>query len=465
VSLALLLLALCLPGDGGLGWINAPRQHNPTTDSVVVAAIPEGDVELQLHWGKGHKSPVMLVRAGALFQWEADHLRPGRTTTARLSVRSLGAAEWELHEALSLRALPGRDQPLRFAIMADTHAWALYTGKDSLGSTAYKQMKKVFKNVREDGAFDFGTFLTDTAMTNCGAGCKAVNTPFGSTSTKDVDDLDEALVRYRMTWGEEMFGPVAREIPVITANGDHEGEQGWFTEEKISWSREAREATIPALHESYIAGPPGTLAYAFETGPALIVVIDVHSNTMRVPTVPEQWHLGQAQHAWLYDVLAGSRRPWKIVMAEHVLGGLNDPSATVWKGRGNVTATDDGTPTGTFLGEQAVVHATMLATGADLFISGHDHVAVWAEKDGIGYFIAGRAGGVPNPWADLNWYENAMDYDGDGVPEYDTGVTGSRKPGHCVVEVSEDLLRLEYIEGSTVVNDNGKLLLSFELKR
>jgi hypothetical protein len=463
VTAALLLILAGLLPAAEVTWINAPRQHNPTQDSVVVAAVPEVDVEVQLHWGKGHKSPVMLVRAGALFQWEADHLRPGRTTTARLSARSPGATEWEVHAALSLRALPGRDQPLRFAVMADTHAWALFSNQ--LGVNPYKEMKKVLKNVREDGAFDFGTFLTDTAMTNCGGGCKATLTPFGSTSDKDVDDLDEALVRYRMTWGQQLFGPLAREIPVITANGDHEGEQGWFPEDEASWSREAREQTLPALQESYLAGPPGTLAYAFEAGPALIVVIDVHSNTERAPTVPEAWHLGQAQHAWLYDVLAASRRPWKIVMAEHVLGGLSDPTATVWKGRGNVTATDDGTPTGTFLGEQAALHATMLATGADLFVSGHDHVAVWAEKDGIGYLIAGRAGGVSHPWTNLDWYREAMDYDGDGVPEYETDVTGTRKPGHCVVEVSEDLLRIEYIGASTQPADNGEVVLSFEMQR
>lgn len=465
--IAMLLMLVCGQADAGeFSWINAPRMHNPTATSVLVAAIPAQHAELQITWGHGQSSPVQVVRAGALYTYEVSGLTPGRVTTARVTARALGASSWEQHSQLKLRTLPPADGPVRFALMADTHAWALYSRPLHLGPVSpLEEMEAVLENVRSDSELDFGIVLTDSAMTNCAGGCKAKLTPLGPAAAGDAADLADALVRYRTVWGSEILGNVARELPLLTANGDHEGEQGWFPQDEALMSLTARERTLPPLSQGYIAGPPDTLAYAFEAGPTLIVVLDVHSATVRAPLVPEQWHLGHAQHEWLYDVLAGSGRRWKIVMAEHLLGGVSDPALPIWKARGSIKSTDDGTPTGTFVGEQALVHQAMLATGADMFVGAQDHVVAWGLKDGIAYLTAGRAGGIGFPWTNKPFYRQAMDFDGDGVPEYETGVTGTRAPGHVVIDADEDRLTVEYVRGSVTSQANNQVILSFELEQ
>jgi hypothetical protein len=466
MSVLVLLLSLALPGDGGFAWINAPRMHNPTEGALVVAAIPEQDAEIQASWA-GRTSPIQTVRAGTLCTFVLDGLTPGRETSARISARAPGGDAWELHEPLVLRPLPSRYEPVRFAIAADTHVWALFT-KDQVTVPApdspYKLFKQVRANLLADTDLDFGVVLGDFAMTQCG-GCVAYHAPFGSATDGPVVDLEDALVRYRMTWGDKMLGKLAAELPMITLNGDHEGEIPWADPAVVGSSLGARQQTLPAFDQGYLPGPPGTLAYAFEAGPVLVVAVDVHSLSERNPTVPEHWHLGQAQHEWLAEVLGASRRPWKVVMAEHLVGGVSDPDKDHWKGRGSVTATDDGTADGTFLGEQALLHQTLVSTGADLFITGHDHVVSWAEKDGVSYLIAGRAGGVGHSWADKPWYREAMDLDGDGVPVYETEGLGTREPGHVEISADSDSLRVRYLRASIQGSLNGDVLLDQELSK
>lgn len=462
VPLLLSTLVVAQSGD----WINAPRMHDPSRTSVVLAAIPTQDSELQVSWGAGQVGAVVAVRGGQLWTEVVGGLDPGSTTEALVSLRPVGARAWQQQVPLNLRTLPGETDSTRFALLADTHAWALYTKKHLLGNTSFEDMLAVLDNTAVDAALDFGVVFTDSAMTNCGGGCFPMDTPLGSTTVGDANDLDDALVRYRSVWGQSMLGGLAAQLPLFTANGDHEGEQGWFADEVVQWSSEARALTLPPFAQNGLLGPAGSLAYAFETGPVLVVVIDVHSASERKPTQPEHWRLGAAQHAWLYDVLAASRKRWKIVLAEHVLGGGSNPQQLVWKARGTITATSDGTASGTFLGEQALVHQTLLATGADLFVSAHDHVVAWGLKDGVAYLTAGRAGGVPHPWTDQGWYRQLMDFDGDGVPEYDTGVTGTRLPGHVVIDADQDTLRVDYVRGSSQdAAANGQVLLSFELQQ
>jgi hypothetical protein len=463
-----LLLALLPFGDDGLEWINAPRLHNPTQTTMLVAAILDQDAEIQATWGGheggGHTGPLHVVRGGELCTLTLDGLTPGRLTSATISARKPGATEWELQKELSFRALRARHQPTRFALAADTHAWALFT-KDEPGPgfEPYDVFKRALSNMESDAKLDFCVVLTDFAMTQCGS-CLPLTTPLGDATAESAETLDEALVRYRMTWGDKMLGSLGSKLPLVTMNGDHEGEAPFWDDGLDDISRIAREATVPPYQQGYIAGPPGTLAFAFEAGPVLLVSLDVHSLTARFPKVPEHWHLGQAQHEWLAEVLGASRRPWKIVMAEHLVGGLTDPTFEAWKGRGTVTATDDGTPEGTFLGEQALVHQTLVAGGADVFVTGHDHVVSWADKDGVAYLIAGRAGGIGHPWADLEWYREAMDFDGDGVPSFEDPERGSREPGHVEVIATDDKLRIDYVLASQSFSLNNKKILSFILE-
>jgi hypothetical protein len=71
---------------------------------------------------------------------------------------------------------------------------------------------------------------------------------------------------------------------------------------------------------------------------------------------------------------------------------------------------------------------------------------------------------VSPPAAGLAWYQEAMDYDGDGTPEFDTNVTGSRKVGYFRVTVEPDTrLLFEYVQTVTTLGGgaNGTVLYSF----
>lgn len=448
-------------------WINRPRMHNPTESSVTLAAVPGIDVEIQVIWEGGHASRIETVRASGFFEYTVSDLDPGEVVEARVLAKLLGGLDWIDETVLTLRTLKPDRSSVRFAVAADTHAWSLYSRElaTPIATEPYHQLQAALENMKIDPALDFAFILTDSAMTMCGSGCKAVTSPFGESSGADVDGLGDALTRYRAVWSSAMLGRVAAAHPVFVVNGDHEGEAGFHEESLVEWSRESRRATIPAMGQVPIPGPSGTLAYSVESGPVLIVVLDVNSATVRFPTTPEHWRLGEAQYEWLTEVLGCSRKPWKIVMAEHLLGGIADPDAKLWKGRGGITATDDGSPGGVFLGEQALAHTVMQAMGVDLFISAHDHVSAWGLKDGIAYLLAGRAGGVPHPWVNADWYRHAMDYDGDGVPEYETGITGTSVPGHLVLEADEKVLRIRYQRASLAPAENNTTVLEFVLEQ
>ena len=464
--ITILALALLPVQERPAIWVHPPRLFDPTATGCSVAAIPAVDAELTLRVGDGPPSSPRLVSAGTLFQRELSGLPPGVATEVVVAARPLPGGVWTDAPPLRARTLAPPGQPVRLALLADTHAWALYTqhvGSTIFGgSEAWKTMRACLERVAHDPSLDFVVALTDTAMTQCGSGCEDVETEWGHATSQSVWSLNDALTRYRGTWSPVMLGMLAQAHPTIMLRGDHEGEIAYQDESIQQWSRRARQATLPARPSGWIHGPPGTDAFAFETGDLLLVALDVHSLTARTPLGPEGWHLGEAQHIWLADVLGASERTFKVVLAEHLVGGLSGSTA-IWKARGGITATDDGTPDGVFLGEQAAVHAAMASMGVDLFIGAHDHVVAWGQKDGVSYLIAGRAGGVTHPWADEGWYRSAMDYDGDGVPEYETGTTGTREPGHLVLDVDGQRLRIEYRRASTDPALDGELLLGFEL--
>lgn len=83
---------------------------------------------------------------------------------------------------------------------------------------------------------------------------------------------------------------------------------------------------------------------------------------------------------------------------------------------------------------------------------------MWGDKvkeDFVGervtYVIGGRASGIGNTWTNEDWYQEAMDDDNDGVPEFMTDVTGTRDPGWFRVTVNgtQDL-EFTYVRSSTI---------------
>jgi hypothetical protein len=189
--------------------------------------------------------------------------------------------------------------------------------------------------------------------------------------------------------------------------------------------------------------------FTFTSGAARFVILDVMAGTPAIPLTADDWTLGAAQLAWLEAVLKHNDSPWTLVFIEHLVGGVaglegrpfifkHGPKGDYHYGRGGIRGTSDGTPEGTFLGEQARIQELMSLYGVNLFFHAHDHVATVAEKreadgrgSGVYYAMAGQASGSSEGpgWVDNIWFEEAMDYDGNGEADYYSNFNGTRHPG------------------------------------
>jgi len=448
-----------LPPGVEIDFLNAELLHLPRADGVLLTLVPAEPVELQVEYGlfpaKTRLTPISIGRAGELAIIDLDGLRPGTRYQYQVSVRRPGDAFWTARELHGFRTLAMPGQPLRFAVAADTHAWAVYSkfapvvGGPTLAFHYLRSAVDRLELVADD--LDFLVLGTDVAMIECG-GCLPKQASVGFVSGGSANDLADAKLRYEWVFGEELLGAVGSDLPLILGLGDHDGELGWDPE-LYQIAADARRSYLP---------DPGEW-FSWRSGDVLFVMLNVSAATGIPPAAPEDWTLGTDQLMWLARTLATSDAPLKIVMAEHLMGGHSGPDTPNWKARGGLRATDTGLPDGDFLGEQRLLHDLFVQHDVNVFLSFHDHVVVHGVKDGVTYLIGGRASGVGNKWTDKQWYRDAMDYDLDGVPEFETDITGTVQPGIFEVTVSDGVARFDYVLASPDPLVDGSVLLSYEV--
>jgi len=493
-ALILTLSAVLLPGTAvgqasagaPVAFLTAEMLYHPRADGVTLALMPAEDAVLRVEYGaprSWRRTPRQVVSAGELAVFDLHGLWPDGSFGYRVLVGRPGDRELLPRAPHAFRTLRSPDSSFSFAIAGDSHAWSVYSQDTCIGSgfpspTSWKILRDSLKNLRDDPDIDFVVMGTDNAMTRCTA-CKACPVDGLPTSDGDVDDQLDADLRYRALLSPKIYGIFGADLPMLYMLGDHDGEQGWPELAGIkSLSLPARQKHMPNAYDSYGApsrhglgaGPQGNW-YALQTGDVLLVVLDPSGRTPNKPTSPQDWTLGDRQLDWLIHTLANSDATFKVVMSEHLLGGVSDPAVPFWKGRGGLTATNNGQINGVFTGEQAIIHEALKTYGAQLFMTFHDHVVVWGEKvdenfapEGVIYAIGGRSSGIAHNWTNLAWYQNAMDYDGDGVPEYLTGTTGTLAPGWFKVTVNgKDSMHLSYLRSSTNPAVSGVEVLSFTI--
>ncbi len=458
--------------------------HNPTTEGVTLSFCPAEDVLVRVEYGDLKdgllQTTEQAAAAGEMVMLPLGKLAPGREFQYQLVVRrSEGAPEWRrpVHHFRTLREVGGS---FSFAVLADPHAWAMWTRK-ACGSSpgGYDVMKRAMTNIRADESIDFVVVGTDSVMTLCGNGCKSCKVSGERVAQGDSTSLRDAELRYRAVLSKDIYGLFAADKPMLYMLGDHDGEKGWtidggageYTKQQQDLSFGARRQSIPNAYASYGGDPKGAY-YALRTGDLLLVVLAAQRYSSEIPMGPDNWSLGEAQLIWLEETLGESDAAFKIVTAEHLVGGSGDPDGPSWKARGGLKATDNGEINGTFLGEQFLIHEMMKEHGAQLFLSFHDHIVAWGEKvnadfegEGVFYAIGGQgAAAGPPTWSSHAWYKAEMDYDNDGVPEYQSGKTGTLAKGHFKVTVhGTDQMVLDYIEASTNKRKNGRTVLSFTI--
>ena len=461
---AILLFGALTPTDNTpIAFHNEEILSSPSKDRMTLSVLPAEAADIFVQYGRRGPgettdSAVQRVRSNALGIFVLESLQPDSEYTYRVWCKRPYEKRFQPRVEYSFRTLREADDVFSFAYVTDTHAYTTWTnGADCSPipqvNKPYLKMIATLDNIR-DRDVDFTVLGGDWAMLSCGGSCMFCLVDGQSPGSGSVVSQLQADLRYRKTFAPDVLGGLLREVPFVGILGDHEGEGGYQLDTNV-FAREARRRHLPNPYNTYGGDPEGRY-YAFRTGPVLIVVIDVMAatglTTGQPPATPTDWTLGLDQMRWLEATLQSSSAPWKLVFAEHLVGGEMGPTSATWKGRGSIKATLDDTPAGQFKGEQAIVHALMKMYGAQAFFSGNDHVATIGEKqdeNGVGeriwYILGGRAGGK-HPWVTYPDYINEMDFDGDGIAEYNTDVTGTLKEGFfCITVQGDDSLLLEYV--------------------
>ena len=170
------------------------------------------------------------------------------------------------------------------------------------------------------------------------------------------------------------LGALSAYAPVFHVNGNWDGEPGYVDPSQVINARSQRLLYFPGpLSSTYpFGGSAHEDYYAFESGSALCVILNVESYTTTDHTrlglsgTASNWTLGATQLAWLATVLQSSSAKWKFLFCHHPVGGNGVDERNSIYGRGGGRAAN--------VGEQAIIHGLMQTYGAQVFFYGHDHV-------------------------------------------------------------------------------------------
>ncbi len=370
------------------------------------------------------KSGDFRIGASSTAEVTLAPLRPDTRYEYRVHARRQGAGEATVVAADSFQTQKLRPGDFSFALASDSHITPFHGERMQVlagASSAIRERKP-----------EFLILLGDNIQTFTSHGG-----PLG--------DRGQGVQLYRLL--RRGLGALPGSVPVFTANGNWEGENGWHPPEARGWARAARKAHFPNPGpDTYPqGGGRDEDYYAFTWGEALFVVLNVtgYTGTPHTLNSPlgkrDDWTLGARQLSWLHDQLAGSQARWKLLFIHHPAGGNagDEVNSRYGRGGGRAAAT----------GEQATIHGWMRRFGAQALFYGHDHVFTDVVADGIHYVCVGSAGA---PWKF-----------GTAETGYETFWTPS---GFTWVEVSHDSLRVSFV-GTGEGTLRGRALHSFVIER
>jgi len=420
------------------------------------------------------RSPIQSSNGPEHFTFNLDEgLEPGKkynyvVNCERPNVKGFGKRE--VHSFRTLRE--PSDDHFSFAFSTDSHIlgnWLPAICKPEKDTSRIRMgifnlsMQNMLSYPEIDFMFIGGdhaiTHVSDTAPMN---GCDEYD-EYGDNT---VVNQRQATARWERILGPDLHGATTKEFPLFYWLGNHEGEthfmngtgpepQHGYYHNTLNVSRTARLEHLPDPTLVYNGSSNQEMYYTFTSGPVRFIVLDLIIGPKDGFPKINEWTLGEEQKKWFKSVLENSNESWKIVMIEHLAGGHgcsdnkgnNCTEDDYDYGRGSIRETDNGFANGTFKGEQAELHQLMKENGGNIVLSGHDHIVAAGEKEdvngtgeGIYYITGGRStardqysGG--SGWINRNWFRKTYDFNNDGVPEYDTNVTGTKIPGFFKVDV------------------------------
>jgi hypothetical protein len=448
---------------------------NPTSHSLTLSLLPAEQAQIYVEYGPARgfyplSTDTQTVMPDEPAVFTLDGAPPDADVYYRVRCRKPGSTQFGARREHRGRTLRSLHPTFSFAFAADSHVfWAWVDAECRNDDTHALYFGKTMENILAADV-DFLILGGDEALTHS---FTLPDCPVNgeSTGTYTVATQREAELRWLVT--RRYYEQVGHSVPLLFVLGNHEGEAGFadgscnYYSETMEYSANARLKYIPNPFGQYGGGPAGNY-YAFRSGDALFVILDVYRYTTTVPDTPDDWSLGEEQRSWLEGILSdstGGDARWKFVFSHHLVGG--DPLIQCYQyGRGGLKATDNGEINGTFLGEQSIVHQLMKDNGGDVFFYGHDHVFSMAEKvdslgqgEGIYYVTGGRPGGPPNFWIQEDWFKQLYDYDGDGVEDYLTDHGFLRVTVHGMSHVNVQYIKTDPFDP----DENGKIIFEQDI--
>lgn len=459
----------------------------PTASGAELLLVPAETVELQVEYGPaGTRQRTRIgprwAPGGQAARFSLGGLAPSTEVAYRVLVRpvGVGATRWQARPEQTFSTLRREDELVTFAFGPDSHLYQLWI--DSVFSAKPKPLnlfKATLDNMADDEGLDFLVLGGDHATTHC-ADCVGGTVDGQVYAPDSAVTFDQARLRYLKLLEPDHLGRVTGSLPFVWVLGNHEGETApsvgncVHSDQLSKASRGARRALLPSPPAIYDSNEEASY-YALRSGDALVVVLDVMRFNPLLPKFADEWTLGEEQLTWLAETLQQSDARWRFIAAEHLLGGIKGNILHCYHyGRGGLRATDDGTPRGTFKGEQALLQELMeLSTpegGASFFMTGHDHVALPPtekfDQAGVGsrvfYLKGGTIGRAPGSWKFDDKFQNQMDWNEDGEADYWNDIDGSVRRGYWRISVlGKQAVQFDYVV--TDLDDpliNGSLLLS-----
>lgn len=382
--------------DGGLEetaatLLGAPLVFAPTGEGFHINAVMGSGAPSSLRarvavagtasWG-ADTSPTS--RGSDVAEWTFAGLAPGTRYTYKIS--EAGTTTLYTGSAVTQRP-PG--QAFTFALITDPHIGADLTYSNQGSPDTLRAVSAAVGQAAPDFMVNLGDKLDFHE--------------YGFNEPPPSGDVTrQAYLNYRGLLGDTL-GRLAH-FGVI---GNWDGENGTFTADQITVSRQTRMLYLPGPDPASYpeSGSPNQDYYAFTWGDALFVVLNVMTYTTTEhllggdPGLPDDWTLGPEQLAWFANTLANATSKWRFVLIHHAVGGAAGDAADSAYGRGGGQAAH--------VGEQATIHQWMLQYGVQIFFYGHDHVFTDMQVDGIHYTLPGSAGSIwPFPQAQTGYTQS-----------------------------------------------------------
>jgi hypothetical protein len=384
----------CRGGDG-IRLCGAPMVFRPTDHGFSVSVVlASGDPSQLVAAARPSGAPAWQAAFSAELvapdaaQWTFDGLAPGTRYEYEIQLPVAAGPAQALYSGSAVTQRQAGDAFV-FALMSDSHIGPTSNFNNQGDWCTLASVSRALGAASPDFVLNLGDMLDFHEF--------GFNEP-----PLDRGDTETAYANYRVLLGDTLGR--AAHFPVI---GNWEGEDGWYTPEELSLSRQARLAYMPGpLPTTYPqSGSAAQDYYAFTWGDALFVVLNVMSYT-RSPHLlstgvgaPDDWTLGPEQLDWLTRTLASAQSKWRFLFIHHPVGGnAGDPENSAY-GRGGGRAA--------YVGEQARVHQLMLEHGVQVFFYGHDHVFTDMTVDGIHYSEPGNAGAIWTFSSSLTGYERS----------------------------------------------------------